>query len=377
MSDWIIPPTPPEPERRTSFFIRVFPRRSAQATNEAPLDEAERSRRKFEALNERAEVAAGETVGLEKRLRAAEEDLRNFIQNHPRFAGSHGRRIVMAFLFITFFPLISAFLDVVLMVPVVEWFSTVSGFPLTPPVRIAGSFAMTALLYLLGAKIGMANQDRDRGAVLLWTIISAIAIAFFGAVGLLIGLEEGGSLRVFPPVLMGVLLPSVAIFAGRVVPDSLDYITFLIRLGLRTLRIDRLQRAYISAGNRAVRLFHRLQALRNRHRRRFGEDLEPLVSENLRRVVEIFSTGRYHIVFSDPVSNTAAAMPTPPTNADHAGGRTSEAASPSNVASVVDSHVNGEASEGGSEEYLRQQLQQVVHWANQEVRPNNNYDSNN
>jgi|GEM_PF-2469285 len=323
---WIVDPPerPPEPSRGTSLLGRVVERlfsRRSRSTDNARLSDAERSRREFEWANARALDMANETVRLEKWLRAAQEDLRRFIRQHPRFARNFGHRLVLTFLWLFGLPVISILLDMVLMAPAAEWLASIAGFHATLPVRIATSLVMTLAIYMVGSKIGKAMQDGDRGAAAPWMVAGALLILFFTCIGALIGLaermEEGGVLRILPPMALGMAFPTVALLAGLALPDALDYIRFWFVHRRLSRRIEELQEAYVRAGNRTVRLFHRMHILRNRHQRRFGEDPVPTVSENLQKVVELFSRGRYRIEFGE--TDTEASPPRQTDGVDQAG----------------------------------------------------------
>jgi hypothetical protein len=350
VSSRIFPPDEAPPQgNQMNILSRLWGGR-ADGRGSGISDPSEESRREVERLNGQVIEMAGEIDSQKERIAQIQKDLENLEERFGEFCRRRGRRAGYAFLSLGCF-FFSWAIDLVFMAPVAEVIASWSGLSPEMPVRIIGSLAVTSILYGIGAKFGIARQDRQ--PAWFWLLLGVVIVpSFFGRMAFNMA-EEAGQPKAM--ALLGILGSYFAFGAGAIIPDALDYLSFLINHHRLRQKVRNLQDRYLRAGPRFMELWTRLRQAIDRHERNFHERIEPYVTEVVQKTLEAFSRGQYNLEIRQPPSNESS--PGQGENSPSSPGPT--------LAVDNDGQPEGESPE---EAFLRNQLQNTIWGLNEELR---------
>jgi len=263
---------------------RLFHPRESRRT---PEDPRLRSRHRIRDLNRVLEVLTQTIRALEQEIARLQEDLRDLERRFQDFVAHRGRYAVVAFGTLLCVPL-SVLLDLAVLAKPIEALGFLMGFPAGLPVQLAGSAAVTGILYLAGIKFAIARRAREPvwGPLLVGALLAgAVSILAFEqarTAGL-----EGRVPQAFG--YLGLAGPVFAFLAGAGLPETTDYLHFLRRHRQLRRSLRELQRRRDRLGGRFMNLYMRMVQAQEDHRERFGEQLLPQLSPAAQRLFREFA----------------------------------------------------------------------------------------
>lgn len=334
-------------------------------------DPAADSRYGVHGVSEETNSLAHRVQSLRDKLAEVRARIQELLRQYPQFAQASGRHVAAAILAVTLF-FASWLIDLIVLSPLADFMLDWAAMPgeARLPVRIAFAFIWTVFGYGLGTKLGIGLHSRQRAA---WFdlfpaaayVVAMPVIAYFVSEPVF----EGPARWMLIP--MTVVLSSVPVLSGYFASTGAEYLVFLLRLSWLKHRERSLQQAISRAGGELVIMSQRLAVAVDEHERRFGERVQPYLTELAQRLIQEFSRGNITVTLDEP---QALPLPTPrPLPSADGNGRAAGPAreqEPEQAAAAAPANGTGASSEADSElEYLRRQLAQRAQDEDAELRP--------
>jgi hypothetical protein len=306
---------------------------------------------------------------LRQELRQLRARIQELLDRYPQFVQPRGRHVAAAILAVILF-FGSWIVDFIVLSPLAEFMLDWANRPANNriPIQIGFAFIWTLFGYGIGAELAIGLQSRQRS----WWLFLFVGLAIIYAiamplVGYFVGAPvfEGPARWMLMPITL--VLSGFPVLSGYFTTTGAEYLAFLIRMGWLKRSERSLERQVYNTGGELVLKSQGLAVAVNEHERRFGDRVQPYLTELAQRLIEEFSRGNITVTLDEPRPLPLAPPRPLPAAAGNGTAPEPERPTPQGVETPTSGngagvgagdHAEADQTDAPETEYLRRQLAQ-------------------